>query len=593
MLESEKYHFIEIGPHSSLELPVKQTRATIGNTQGRILYNSVLIRRKNAILTTLGLLGTLFIHGHDQVLLGDAMAGSSSSIAEAPRHVIDLPTYPWDYSESSSFYEPRYATEFRNRKYPRHDLLSSRIPANDGVTATWRNILDVNETDWIKDHCLGPSIIYPAAAYLAMAIEGIRQAKGLQLHECPGVDIRNFNLVKTLDFSLEKQPSREIFTEKSRFQILSSSTSDRWWNFQVSSLTPDGINPIVHANGLVSLSQEGAAATGREIGLVRNGMEQQATRVWYHKFTEEGLNWGPKFAVLEEIFCDRHRLARQASSTTHLLRGEEIGLKKRAQYIVHPISADAMLQTAFVATTGGWVSSLRCTVPVSIEYVHISAPATLDMDTCKSWSIDAISEKTGFGTVNIDSELYNQSDQVLVRMKDVRGKAYQGKAQNNGNQQRDPLVRVAWKPDITTLVPGHNDAFSRYLDWFSENYHNHEIQVKLEVRRLGAALDLVAHKWPNLRILELGGSQETTAFFMTILCANSSLRRFDSYHKGSLDQEGEFRFSDVTSNSISHESRLEGPSNDTKYQLVISLSVGPNSNQMLLDFCSCMIMPFG
>ena len=591
LLESEQYHFIEIGPHSSLELPIKQICATIGNAQDQALYNSVLIRGKNATLTTLRLLGTLFVHGHDQVLLGDPKMGSPSSITETPKLIIDLPNYPWDYNESSLWYEPRYATEFRNRRYPRHDLLGSRIPTNDGLTATWRNKLDVNETDWIRDHCLGPSIVYPAAAYLAMAIEGICQVKGLQLHECPGIDMRNFNLIKALDFDREQQSSREVFTEMSKHQISSSSSSGRWWQFKVSSFSPDGTDPTTHANGLVSLSQEGDTNIGRLVCLARNGMEQQATRVWYQKFKEEGLNWGTRFAVLQEIFCDRHRLARQASSTTQLLQGGEIGSKKRKQYIVHPISIDAMLQTAFVATTGGWVSSLRCTVPVSMQSVHISAPTMLDMDTCKPWSIDAVSEKAGFGTVNIDAELYNQFDQVLVRMKNVRCIAYQGKVQNDGSQQRNPLARVGWKPDITTFVPRHNDSFSRYLDWFAGNCHNHQVHVEAKVKRLAGALDLIAHKWPNLRMLELGGSQKTTTFFMTILRADSSLRRFDSYHNGSIDREEGFRVSDATPNPITHESRLERPSDDTKYQLVISLSVRSNSKQILREFCNCILIP--
>ncbi|KAJ5496666.1 Acyl transferase/acyl hydrolase/lysophospholipase [Penicillium fimorum] len=36
-------------------------------------------------------------------------------------------------------------------------------------------------------------------------------------------------------------------------------------------------------------------------------MQQDAVRVWYEKFTQEGLNWGLKFAVMEEVFRDLQR----------------------------------------------------------------------------------------------------------------------------------------------------------------------------------------------------------------------------------------------------------------------------------------------
>ena len=130
---------------------------------------------------------------------------------------------------------------------------------------------------------------------------------------------------------------------------------------------------------------------------------------------------------MEKIFCDRARRAHQACATTHLLRGDNNGPRGQLQYIAHPIIIDAMLQTAFVATTGGWVRNLRATVPVTMDFVHISAPAMLDMDTCKNWFIDSVSEPVGFGTVKIHAELYNSSDQVLIRMNNVRCITYQGR----------------------------------------------------------------------------------------------------------------------------------------------------------------------
>ncbi|KAL1971038.1 hypothetical protein VTN77DRAFT_2872 [Rasamsonia byssochlamydoides] len=542
-LESGKCHFLEVGPHSSLELPIKQTASALNKAQDHYLYSSALVRGKDAGMTVLNLVGSLFLHGHDEIKYENILVIDESE----PKVLLDLPPYPWDYSASTLWTEPRSVTEFRNRKYPRHDLLGSQLPGGNKSTTTWRNVLDINEVSWLKDHCLGPSIVFPAAAYVAMAVEAMCQVAGLQLHECPGVELRNVNFVKALDMHPERQPKVEIFTEMRQAPLSSTTNSDRWWHFSVVSISGDDSHPTTHVNGLVSLPKNSLSMT-QQLRLNKDTMEQQATRVWYEKFSKEGLNWGPQFAVMEEIFCDRARQAQQASATTHLLRGDTICSsegRSRSQYIAHPISIDAMLQTAFVATTGGWVRELRATVPVTMDWVHVSAPALLDMDTMKPWSIDTVSERVGFGTVKIDAELYNASGQVLIRMSSVRCIAYQGNVQTDPPEQRNPLVRVAWKPDITTLTTGVSCGLSKYLDWFTEDCRARGVEADEGSMRVAGALDLAAHKQPNAHILELSGQTGTTELMLSLLRANSPLRRFSSYVRGGFSESGELLGSEV------------------------------------------------
>lgn len=576
VLKGEKHHFIEVGPHSSLELPIRQTATRLNKAQDHYLYSSMLVRGKDATVTALNLVGTLFLHGHDELPYENMIVDGPKSKLKDPKFLLDLPTYPWDYTAPSLLHEPRSVTEFRNRKYLRHDLLGSQVPGGNKLTTTWRNNLDLNEIPWLRDHCLGPSIVFPAAAYLAMAVEAMCQVSGFQLHECPGVDLRNFNFLKALDFHPEQRPKVEIFTEMRQSWVSSTAVSNRWWHFSVISLTCNEAHPTVHANGLVSLSEESQALVHRQIQLKTGSMDQQATRVWYDKFTKEGLNWGPHFAVMEEIFCDRARQAHQACATTHLLRGGNSGSRAQLQYLVHPITIDAMLQTAFVATTGGWVKNLRATVPVTMDSVHFSPLAMLDMNTCKKWFIDSVSEIVGFGTVKIAAELYNPSDQVLVRMGNVRCIAYQGSIQNETPEQRNPLARVTWKPDITALSAGANNDFSRYLDWFAESCNARGIMANENVKRLAGSLDLVVHKRPYHRILELDGQPETTALFLNVLCAESSLRRFSCYFKGSVSANGRLLVSELAPGESSYTKgsrSIETVSKDERFDLVICSAV--------------------
>ncbi len=54
---------VEIGPHSALEGPVKQILKAMEKLTKKPLYQSSLIRNKDAVETALNLAGTLFMHG--------------------------------------------------------------------------------------------------------------------------------------------------------------------------------------------------------------------------------------------------------------------------------------------------------------------------------------------------------------------------------------------------------------------------------------------------------------------------------------------------------------------------------------------------
>ncbi|KUM56794.1 hypothetical protein ACN42_g10406 [Penicillium freii] len=550
------YHLVELGPHSALQLPIKQNASTID--QSRYIYNSSLIRDQDAWLTTLQLVGSLFLHGHDELQYRKMFEDRLKT-----RVLVDLPPYPWDYSSPTLWSEPRASTEFRHRKYPRHNLLGSQVSGGSTAGVTWRNILNLNEVDWLTHHCLGPSVVFPAAAYIAMAAEAMCQVAGLQLEDCPGVELRDLNFIKALDMDPERKPTVETFTEMRAMKISNLTNSDKWWRFSVVSIDSDS-QMTLHMNAAVRLT-ETSPQTTRQINLDMSKMQQDAVRVWYDKFTQEGLNWGPKFAVMEEVFRDRARTAHVAAATTHLQRGQRFG-----QYIAHPISIDAMLQTAFVATTSGVVSKLRATVPVAMDSVYIAPPSALDMDTDRPWCIETQSENVGFGTVKINAELFNSSGQVLVRMGQARCIAYQGNKQTETTEQRNPLVRATWKPDLSALT---NTGLDEYLNSFVQNCSSKEL-ADTDMLRLGGALDLACHQCCNSNILELGNQTRIAETALGLLRVDSSFRRYNTYSCG-VFTDGELVGAEVFSDTQDEQKpeRPTGIPQERKFDIVIVPSV--------------------
>ncbi|KAI1206598.1 polyketide synthase [Annulohypoxylon truncatum] len=567
-----RYHLLELGPHSALELPIKQIAASENRAPDYYAYNPALIRGKDGAVTLLSLVGSLFLQGNDDLPLENILPDNLVPESLERRVLTDLPHYSWDYTAPTLWTESRAVTEFRNRPFPRHDLLGSQIHGASKLTTTWRNIVDVDEVPWLKDHCLGPSVVFPAAAYLAMGAEAACQVNGIHLHDCPGIEMRHFNFLKAMDFHAEHRPRLEVVTEMRRAYVTSVLASDTWWHFTVSSISGEDSCATIHATGFVSLAKT-AQVLSRTINLEKDTMEQQATRVWYDKFTKEGLNWGPKFAVMEDIYCDRARKADESLVVTHLLRGNQTGPGQSWQYIAHPISIDSMLQTAFVATTGGWVRELRATVPVKMDKVLFSSPSLLDMDLGKTWAIDARSRRVGFGTVDIDAELYNSSGETLIRLEGARCIAYQGNTQQEALEERNPMCRVAWRPDIMLMEAGINPGLVKYTDWFLQRFAGEKTMPESLIR-LAGALDLCTHKNPKGRILLLNADEDTRNVLLNALKAKSPLRRFETFTQATFS-EGGLRGREVSSTESGSDSMDEAISKETKFDIIFSLGALP------------------
>ncbi|PWY84065.1 ketoacyl-synt-domain-containing protein [Aspergillus eucalypticola CBS 122712] len=100
ILEQGSHHLIELGPHSALQLPIKQTSSDI--KQSRYTYNSALIRHQNAQLTILQLVGFLYLHGHDELQYHKMFADIPQ-----PHVLVDLPaTLPLGLQLTYRIYMP-------------------------------------------------------------------------------------------------------------------------------------------------------------------------------------------------------------------------------------------------------------------------------------------------------------------------------------------------------------------------------------------------------------------------------------------------------------------------------------------------------
>ncbi|KAF6801113.1 Polyketide synthase-nonribosomal peptide synthetase 3 [Colletotrichum musicola] len=557
------HHLIEIGPHPALKGPIKAIRTAIGLDESALPYDATLARKENASLCMARLAGRLFEAGHalNWAEVNDNNINSVSKVngngngttgvqknKHMPAHAA-VPPYPWDYSAGLLWNEPRTSIELRNRKHLRHELLGVLNVAGSGVEWGWRNVLRLSEMPWMEDHKVESQVVFPGAAYMATAIEAVCQASGLRDADgdkatpesattTTSFEFRNVNMRAALVMLPEQpnKPAQELHTHMSRRGLSTTTSSADWYDFSISQYS-DG-QTTIHCTGSIRVSREGAdevasVLDGTVSPIDRDGLDVWAMGRWYERVIEEGLGFGPHFQSLTSLATDANRVSPKAISTTRLVPPTARAQDSTSHYPIHPIVIDACFQGAIMGGTAGNLRDLRAWLPVFVPECHIKISA-VDMEASSSGSeseselldIHTITRSTGVASRSIDCtarrpghehegvEGKARSGAVVIDMKNVRMSLYTAGGSGGGDShnanvflQRHPTLRVHWKPDVSRLRVKAGAELRAYVaDHVATRQSSGADDVDDEgLAVIGAVLDLVGHRKPTMRVLELDG----------------------------------------------------------------------------------------
>ncbi|KAK6514428.1 hypothetical protein TWF506_008821 [Arthrobotrys conoides] len=549
------YHLIEIGPHSTLELPIKQIRTQLGVSEEKLLYSPAIIRNKNAIESVLNLAGLLYLHGHSisfDKVNGLERLGKPGESQVNYRVIHDLPAYRWTYSESPLWYEPRVSSELRFRKYPRHELLGSKIPGGNGLEHSWKNNFRLEESAWLADHKLDDTIVFPGAGYIAMALEALRQT--IEPVGKSDANLKNMNILSALVIPNSQATSVELFTTLRPTPITYATNSDEWWDFSIISFQ-DGIS-TTHATGSGRINRQ-PQAIERKIQAPKGSLEPSAPRVWYDKLLSKGLNFGPEFQTITDFAVSRLRTLQHCDAS--VLMKQQVG---HETYLIHPVTIDSMLQASIVATTAGNTRDLNAKIPTRIG----SAVFDLDDETpISGWFVSSTAATVGFGSAQINAELVKPDGTVKARLENVRLAPYQGAQQEITSDQRHPMLRVLWKPDAT---PGliTSEGLKCYLDSAAKDS---ESVTPQPLQDLIACINVLGHKNPYLNLLELGDAPtDLTNPAIETLMGRTAFPHLLSYTIGNLNTQGQLTVSkvDISSGDIGNVQELNS---EIKFDVIV------------------------
>jgi acyl transferase domain-containing protein/NADPH:quinone reductase-like Zn-dependent oxidoreductase/NAD(P)-dependent dehydrogenase (short-subunit alcohol dehydrogenase family) len=476
---------LEVGPHAVLQSVIRETLSQ--SAFGMPSYSSLLVRQKDSAITTLEAIGSLWAHGCplDIARVNDPEDKRNGTC------LSNLPPYVWNHSRPYWFESDRSRAQ-RQRKNLRLDILGTPDVGSNNINMVWRNFLSPRRLPWLRDHKVQGVILFPAAGMISMVLEAAREVvtdatsvRGFELHD---LQINRAMVIPDtgpgLETSLHVSPS--VGGDGYDCSISSRTGEGPWQRNFTGSLT------ICYTNNHDATPCKYISNDALEANM--------SPKKLYQKLNSLGMSWGPTFQNLVAGW-------QTTSGCSFEVKIPDTKAVMPANYetphLIHPATFDAFFHaTVFASLTNGAPK-----VPKAIEYIYIS-------NHLPNASEDVFRGTTTFPAQGIESSTAGicinttGCEEPVVIIEGLSSAAIGSDEDVDDAVDQAMCTRALWKEDIDLLGAEPLGRLSTV-----------------------SIVDLMAHKNPNLNIIELV-EDESIAFtpkLLEILAPDSSKPRFGRY----------------------------------------------------------------
>jgi acyl transferase domain-containing protein/SAM-dependent methyltransferase/acyl carrier protein len=230
------------------------------------------------------------------------------------RHLLSLPAYAWEktrwWNEASDARDGRLAPGGRG-------LFDVRMPS---ATPTWVVRLDSRHMAFLKDHKVENHVIFPAAAFVEMALEA-----GVQLFEGRPFAVEDFEIRKPL---ILPDPPSGLRLE------FSYSPNER--TFSIQSRFEQSVGWSLHVVGSLRGERTESAFASAKWEQPRD-TQSVAIDGFYRYLSDLGLRYGEEFQPLRELSAG-------AGQSAGCLALSDAMAPRADEYALHPVLFDGALQ---------------------------------------------------------------------------------------------------------------------------------------------------------------------------------------------------------------------------------------------------------
>ncbi len=344
MIDKDYRIFLEIGPHPILQryirdgLRNKKTNGEVFNTLSRGNTDEEDIIKATAFKTILS--------SNDLGL---------DPYYSAPYKCVSLPPYPWDREE----YIFSGTKEALNKSYD-SPLLGVK---HNGIEGVWLNIIDTAVQGYLADHVVSNTIVYPAAAYMEMALSASNSHFDRDIHEICDLDISR---PMVLEEGQSKETQFTLSVDDLRFSIKSRDRlSEQDWS--------------VHATGRIVKSTSGFKEVNLDIEALKLGAIETIAADKVYEFAKGfALSYGLRWRGIETAWLGYDSVLARFNTLASLNIESD-------KYTLHPIIMDSAFHILFpLLTRSGKINSASSFIPTAISETIITGDSdAIEYCTCK------------------------------------------------------------------------------------------------------------------------------------------------------------------------------------------------------------------
>nr|ALQ32923.1 putative polyketide synthase [Fusarium redolens] len=534
---------VEVGPHAALSGPLRQSLSDsnfklASGASFKYSYSPCLVRNTSALESVLTLVGKAFGLG-SSVRLGMGVTDVQ------PRVVPELPSYPWDHS-NTYWRESRLSKKNRMRPFPPHDLLGLFEVASSPYEPRWRYHVSLANTPWLRDHVIEGFMIFPGAGYLTMVIEAMKQL--FQLRNMAGritninfqnITIANPVIIHDDDNSKESQvvelqliisPSRQhAGSSWEHFRIISYDSQNDSWVDNCSGLVSwDSINTT---STTIAQSQVDDFATAQEDDGLGH-LSKSAAQTWlrdtqaacpipldaaetYLDLKTAGNEYGETFQGMKEIHVGNGFATAKVviPDIRQLAPGHSM-----QPHTIHPSVFDSLFQLDPVCFRRQGLTAPVMPTNIGQGSVAVdmdSTPGTEIVVALQHWQHTPRDSTCAFYAYQ---KMSDGTFRPVVTCKGARLQAVgEGDADDEANNKM--TYRMDWKPDIDFMA--QDDFVSLPSSTISRVQGESDTALsESHTARITAYMRALVHKSPNMDVLMVGAGQggATMALMGAIEC---------------------------------------------------------------------------
>ena len=414
--------FMEIGPHPVLTNSIRQTLAEI-NLDGETSNTSFVLHSLNRKLpeqkSVLMNLSALYCAGFE-VNWGQVYNEQLAT------NFVAYPKYPWDHQHFWS--EPPSITEFRVHRNP-HPFLAHRVAS---ATPTWDIDTFSGALDYIKDHQIQGSVVFPASGYIEMFLAATRELYG----ESVRFELINIQLLKAIYLVSDVKIDIQLSFAKGNGQY---TLATRAYDSNASKWEVNSQAKVVIRHSDRPQADSPATIAARCPIVI-------AAKTVYSRFKDFGLEYGPLFQGISSM--------RQGQGEVLITLGlEESTQQECNDYQVHPVLGDLCLQALAASLPIQTNRTNTVFLPVSVGKV-VKYGSVLNAKFIHSKIIEQNAQ-----SITCDIKLLDADGRVLLALDHSRAKAIGVEGEFVGRKAQKAYT-IKWQAQDLPMEMGHPTSTS-------------------------------------------------------------------------------------------------------------------------------------